>query len=311
MRALRGRVMGTELLLAGLGPGEQAAVLGRLREVERVFSRFRPGSDVSRANASAGAWVEVSEPFLAVLEEACGHYARTGGLFCPFLGAELARLGYDTDFGVVAARGPVREEPPPPVPERPVIEVDRERRRVRLPPGLAVDLGGFVKGWGVQRAAEALRSDGVARGLIDAGGDLVAWRAPGDPPWRIGVEHPLRPEPVGVLEPAAGLVAVATSSTVRRSWAAEGGGRLHHILDPRTGRPARSGCVQATVVGADLAAAEVHATCLVILGMEEGPAWLARADPSAAWICVGAEGEMRASEGAALREARTSKGRAS
>ncbi|GAA4919643.1 thiamine biosynthesis lipoprotein [Nonomuraea thailandensis] len=294
MKVLRDRVMGTDLMLV-LPPRRHAPVLEWLRTVERTFSRFDPGSDTSRVNA--GGPVVVSELFLAALHEACRYLDATGGLFSPFLGAELARLGYDTDFALVgtpeAAPAPPRAAAPA---AAPVVHLDHDRRTVTLSPGLAVDLGGFVKGWSVQRAAQAQReSEGVPYGMIDAGGDLVAWRPEGGRPWRIGVEHPLREQPIGVLELPAGTAAVATSSVVRRSWRDRAGTVLHHIVDPRTGEPAGSDCAQATVMTGDLAAAEVYATCLVLLGTREGPPWLAGQDPDARWITVGRDGRVRSS----------------
>ncbi|MEO3754425.1 FAD:protein FMN transferase [Streptomyces sp. B6B3] len=298
MRAIRERVMGTELLLV-LPPREGADVLGWLREVERVFSRFLPDSDTSRANAGDGAaGVAVSALFLKVLDEACRYQARTGGLFSPFLGAELVRLGYGVDFDQL-----VRSDPPAPVTVAPAagsptagqnpprVHLDHDAGTVLLPPGVAVDLGGFVKGWSVQAAADAVSAP---RCLIDAGGDLVARTGPADPPWRVGVEHPLAPEPAGTLA-LSGSVAVATSSVVRRGWRDAAGTRLHHIVDPRTGAPADSDCLQATVLTRDLAAAEVYATCLTILGTAEGPGWLAGQDPAAGWLTVDRDGAVRTS----------------
>jgi thiamine biosynthesis lipoprotein len=290
MKVLRDRVMGTDLMLV-LPARQHAAVLEWLRTVERTFSRFDPGSDTSRVNA--GGPVAVSELFLAALDEACRYLDATGGLFSPFLGAELARLGYDTDFALVGTP----EVAPAPLPaQAPAVHIDHDHRTVTLSPGLAVDLGGFVKGWSVQRAAQTQREAGrVPYGMIDAGGDLVAWRPEGGRPWRIGVEHPLRERPVGVLELPAGTVAVATSSVVRRSWRDRAGTVLHHIVDPRTGAPAGSDCAQATVMTGDLAAAEVYATCLVLLGTREGPQWLAGQDPDARWITVDRDGRVRSS----------------
>ncbi|MFB4263803.1 FAD:protein FMN transferase [Nonomuraea sp. GTA35] len=290
MKVLRDRVMGTDLMLV-LPARQHAPVLEWLRTVERTFSRFDPGSDTSRVNA--GGPVAVSELFLAALDEACRYLDATGGLFSPFLGAELARLGYDTDFALVGTP----EVAPAPLPaQAAAVHIDHDHRTVTLSPGLAVDLGGFVKGWSVQRAAQTQREAGrVPYGMIDAGGDLVAWRPEGGRPWRIGVEHPLRERPVGVLELPAGTVAVATSSVVRRSWRDRAGTVLHHIVDPRTGAPAGSDCAQATVMTGDLAADEVYATCLVLLGTREGPQWLAGQDPDARWITVDRDGRVRSS----------------
>ncbi|WP_158562876.1 FAD:protein FMN transferase [Marinitenerispora sediminis] len=296
-RAVRDRVMGTDVLVAGLAPAEAVAALGWLREVERVFTRFAPDSDTRRVGAAQGRPVRVAPMFTAVLAAACEFQRRTGGVFDPFLGAEIAALGYDRDFAEIAA-GPAPgagAAPPAPAPASPPrVEIDHDRRLVTLSPGLAVDLGGFVKGWSVQQAADGLRERGVRRGLIDAGGDLVAWRSPADPPWRIGVAHPLRTGPADILA-LTERVAVATSSVTRRAWRDREGRAAHHVLDPRTGRPAESDCLQATVLATDLAAAEVAATCLVILGTRAGPRQVAELDPSAAWLTVDREGRVRRS----------------
>ncbi|MDT0306434.1 FAD:protein FMN transferase [Streptomyces sp. DSM 44917] len=296
-RALRERLMGTEVL-AVAPPAEAARVFAQLREAERIFSRFRPGSDLSRANAAAGGEpVRVSPLLLAVLGEAIGYQRRTGGLFSPFLGADLQRLGYAADFAALDPGGVPEPAPPGPGPDPAApVRIDHDRGTLGLPAGLALDLGGFVKGWSVQRAAEDLRAP---RALIDAGGDLVALRGPEGPPWRVGVAHPLRERPVGVLE-LPPVAAVATSSVARRAWRTANGRPLHHIVDPRTGEPADSDCLQATVLLDDLAAAEVYATCLTILGTENGPAWLARRDPAAAWITVDRAGGVRHSPGLPL-----------
>jgi thiamine biosynthesis lipoprotein len=278
MKVLRDRVMGTDLMLV-LPARQHAAVLEWLRTVERTFSRFDPGSDTSRVNA--GGPVAVSELFLAALDEACRYLDATGGLFSPFLGAELARLGYDTDFALVGTP----EVAPAPLPaQAPAVHIDHDHRTVTLSPGLAVDLGGFVKGWSVQRAAQTQREAGrVPYGMIDAGGDLAA-----------GGRQALADRRRAPAARAAGRRAGAArrhgggGHEQRRAAQLARPGRhvLHHIVDPRTGAPAGSDCAQATVMTGDLAAAEVYATCLVLLGTREGPQWLAGQDPDARWITV-------------------------
>ncbi|MFC7330414.1 FAD:protein FMN transferase [Marinactinospora rubrisoli] len=299
VRAVRDRVMGTEVLAAGLTPADAAAVLGWLREVERVFTRFAPDSDTRRVSAAHGRPVRVAPMFTEVLAAACDLQRRTGGIFDPFLGADMVELGYDRDFPEISV-GTVPETadgpPGPAAPAAPRVEIDHDRRLVALSPGLAVDLGGFVKGWSVQQAADGLRRRGVRRGLIDAGGDLVAWRSPGDPPWRIGVAHPLRATPADTLA-LAGTAAVATSSVTRRTWRDRAGRAAHHVLDPRTRRPAESDCLQATVLATDLATAEVAATCLVVLGTRTGPRLVAELDPAAAWLTIDRDGRVRRSSG--------------
>ena len=128
--------------------------------------------------------------------------------------------------------------------------------------GLAVDPTGLVKGWAVERAAAILTAAGARRFLVDAGGDVVV-RGGG---WRVGVRHPLRR---GRLAAVLALDdgAVATSGAYERG---------PHIVDPRTGRPAR-GALSVTVVGPDLGTADAYATAAFALGAE-GPVWTAGLD---------------------------------
>lgn len=282
MTTITDRLMGTDVRVAGLPPALAAEAFTALRHAERVFSRFRPDSDTSRVNAAAGRPVRVTPLFAAALQEACGHAATTGGLFSPLLGAEVAATGYDVDFGRVPGR-PARPLPPP---AEPRVVIDHDRGTVAVPFGVAVDLGGFVKGWAAQRVAADLRRRGVPRGLIDAGGDVVAWHEPGEAPWEVVIA-----DPGSGTVPLGPCGAVATSSTALRSWTGADGVARHHVIDPRTGRPADSGCVQATVAAPDLATAEVLATCMLVLGPEEGPRRLA--DRSSGWCTVDGSGSVR------------------
>ncbi|MFC4563946.1 FAD:protein FMN transferase [Nocardiopsis mangrovi] len=297
-RGARERLMGTEVLLAALDTTRQAQVFGWLGDVERTFSRFTAGSDTARVNSAEGRPTEVAPMFAAALAEACAHSERTGGLFDPFLAADMERIGYDRDFALIAPDGVAASghaaAPPPPTRGAPRVEIDHVNRTVALSPGLRVDLGGFVKGWSVQQAADALRRGGVPRGLIDAGGDIAAWRPPDGAPWRIGVEHPLTGATAAELS-LAPATAVATSSVARRAWRDADGAPVHHLIDPRTGAPSASDCAQATVLAADLGAAEVYATCLLLLGTGAGPDLLAGLDATAAWITVDRDGRVRPS----------------
>ncbi len=118
------------------------------------------------------------------------------------------------------------------------------------------DPTGLVKGWSVEAAASLLQAEGWRAGMVNGGGALTVF---GPPPqgaaWRIGVQHPWRPEGLAcVLEVASG--AVATSGTYQRG---------PHLVDPRTGRPAVA-AASATVTGPSLALADALATALAVGG---------------------------------------------
>src|SRR5690606_25824273 len=125
-----------------------------------------------------------------------------------------------------------------------------------LPPGAAVDLGGTAKSWAVERVAALLDA---TRGpspelLIDAGGDVLVRSSTGAEIDLLGAAKEWRV----ILPP--GEWAIATSSITHRAWRG-----AHHLIDPRTGRPASGRWSQVTVVSASLRLAEL-ATKLLLLG---------------------------------------------
>jgi thiamine biosynthesis lipoprotein len=129
-------------------------------------------------------------------------------------------------------------------------------------PGGRLDPSGLVKGWAVQRAADAMSAGGARNFVINAGGDVVARGEP-EPGewWRIGIRHPEEHEALAAVV-AGSDIAVATSGEYERGA---------HILDPHTRRPP-SGLLSVTVVGPDLGTADAYATSIFAMG-RTGPEW--------------------------------------
>jgi thiamine biosynthesis lipoprotein len=125
--------------------------------------------------------------------------------------------------------------------------------------GGRLDPSGYVKGWAVARAAEALEAGGARAFLINAGGDVIARGGP----WRVGIRHPEEHDRLAAVLAVTDL-AVATSGEYERGA---------HILDPHTGLPP-SGLLSVTITGPDLARADAYATAAFAMG-EEGPEWTA------------------------------------
>ena len=239
-----------------------AAAEGDIRAQEARFSRFLGESELSQLNHSAGRWMIPSAEMLEVLELAQRLHRETGGLFNPGVLPVLEWSGYDRSFELLSTDRPAQLAPLLAGIGIESLEFDGER--VRLPAGCRLDLGGIVKGWTADHVADALAYLGPA--LVDLGGDIaVRGRAPGGA-WRIGVESP---------RSTGGLLTmisvrqggVATSGTVRRQWR-RGNAVLHHIIDPRTGAPARSDIVQAVVVAESAVRADVWAKTALILGRD-------------------------------------------
>jgi thiamine biosynthesis lipoprotein len=262
----RFEVMGThaEVHVTGGDPTIAAQARSRLAALETRWSRFRSGSDISELNRCAGHPVPVAAETLLLLDRSIQGARATEGRFDPTVGAALVSHGSDRTFVEVAAHA--RTLVPVPVIDAswPLIEIDHERSTAVLPAGTLFDPGGIGKGLAADLVVEELgpRAAGI---LVNIGGDV---RMEGTPPhdggWVVSVDDPFdRSRELGRLALPGG--AVATSSSLQRRWTTALG-PAHHIIDPRTGRPADSGVVAVTVVAADAWWAEVHATSLFLGG---------------------------------------------
>lgn len=155
-------------------------------------------------------------------------------------------------------------------------------RVTKLRPDVTIDLGGIAKGFGLREAARVLRSQGIDSAVIDLGGDVLAIGRHGDRNWKVGIRHPRRDGLVGVAE--VSNLAVVTSGDYERFFfaaphsapsnpgtrepsTASDSVRYCHIIDPRTGWPAR-GLVSTTVVMRDPLTAQAWSKVLFIRGMD-------------------------------------------
>ncbi len=236
-------------------------------QVEYALSRFRADSEVSALNRLRQA--RPSRMLLDVLRDAQVMRADTGGIYDPLTGAQVIAAGYNKTFDAIGTgvtlRGP---ENPPPGPASGARIGFLPDGDVSLPEGALLDLGGIAKGWAADRAADFLARLGPC--CVDAGGDIrVAGAWPEGDGFRVEVEDPL--QPVAILDTltlSAG--AIATSGIGKRWWLRHGEVR-HHLIDPRTGRPADNNLLSVTVRAPTAVEADIAAKTAFILG--EGEAW--------------------------------------
>jgi thiamine biosynthesis lipoprotein len=256
----------------------RAAIDGELARVDRLFSRWRPESDVSRLGAHAS-----TEPFpvspetVAVLELARQVSELTGGAFDVTVAPLVEAWGFgpgDRPPGVpgadalaaLRARVGYRQ-----------LTVDPVRRTVaKARPDVGCDVAALAGGWASDRIAAAIAALGHPDVLVDVGGEVTArGRRPDGGPWRVAIEWPdgARDRTLVIaLEDAT----VATSGDYRNAWTDGEGRRRSHIIDPRTGEPIAHGLASASVVDRDGARADALATALLVLGPDEGRALAAR-----------------------------------
>jgi len=247
-----------------------------LSELDEACSRFRDDSELVRLNASAGGEpVAVGERLFEAVEVALTAAAASDGLVDPTVGRTLRLAGYDRRFASVRLRdGSSFRAEFAPVPGWRRVEVDPARHTIRLPAGVELDLGASAKALAADRSARAAAEASGTGVLVSLGGDVaVAGPVPdGGWPIRVADDHAAGLQAPGPTIAISGGGIASSGTTVRR-WLA-GDLELHHIVDPRTGRPADTPWRTVTVAAGSCVDANIASTAAVVLGAE-APAWLA------------------------------------
>lgn len=257
-----------------LAPRARRAVQDALDHVVSEMSPWVAISALSRFNAApAGSWHTLPVNFFAVLRTALAIARDSKGAFDPTLGALTDAWGFGPS--------PTGAHPPDASDTERMLagagwqrlDIDHKHRRVRQPGGLAVDLGGIAKGFGVDQAARALRRLGIRDFLVEVGGELRGEGVkPDGTPWWVALEQP--PVEGGGKAVLSDIVvalhglSVATSGDYLR-FVEHDGTRHAHSMDPRTGHPVRSGIAAVTVLHESCMWADALATAILVMG---GPA---------------------------------------
>ncbi len=239
-----------------------------LAEVERAASRFRPDAEVLTLAVEPDGSCVVSAMLADLIAAALVAAQDTDGAVDPTVGSALADLGYDRDIRLVLdGDRPLAVVRPVPGWRR----VTLTGTRLRVPAGLVLDLGATAKAVAADRCA-ALVAEVLGTGvLVSLGGDLATAGPAPDGGWQVTVQD-TDADPASHIGLPAGH-AVATSSTVRRTWR-RAGHTVHHIVDPATSRPADPVWRTVSVAADSCARANAAATATVVKA-RAGHAWLA------------------------------------
>ena len=247
-------------------PDAEAVLRAELAAIDRTCSRFRPDSELSRVNLSAGTRVTVSAPFAEALQVALRAAQLTDGAVDPTVGSAVIALGYDRTFASLrpddARSLPVAR----PAPGWQRIRWNPRTRQLRLPPHTRLDLGATAKALSADRAARSAASVTGCGVLVSLGGDVaVAGPAP-QGGWRIALADD-HARPATEQGPAVAMTggALATSGIRVRTWR-RGGRTLHHIVDPATGECADPVWRTVTVAAATCVDANTASTAAIVLG---------------------------------------------
>lgn len=249
-------------------PAARLLVDRELAAVDAAANRFRPDSELRRLPAGPDG-VRVS-PLLAELVRVALRVAeRTDGDVDPTVGAAMCALGYDREFTDL----PPAVDSPTGGAARPVAfrlfptpswrDVRLDGSRLAVPVGVMLDLGASAKAWAADRCAAVVARECGTGVLVSLGSDMAtAGRAPRDG-WKIRVQDgPDQPNATIVLP---GGAALATSSTIARRRR-DDHELTHRILDPRTGRPAKTTWRTASVAAFSCVEANALSTAALVRG---------------------------------------------
>ncbi|HEV2967123.1 MAG TPA: FAD:protein FMN transferase [Candidatus Dormibacteraeota bacterium] len=244
------------LFAVGVPPGRLLEGEFWVRRTGARLTRFSQESELSRFNASPGRWIEISPELESLLVESLHAFDTSSGLVNVAVLPSLQAAGYTRPLSEGQPIATELQARPLPA-LRDVLAV--RAGTARLEPGAGIDLGGIAKGWMADRLLDWLGPNALA----NLGGDLSAHgTGPAGVGWPVG----LGGATVLLRDQAA-----ATSSVRRRRWSIE----HHHLIDPRTGLPARTGLEEVSVVAATGVEAEVVAKTALLVGPEVAPAYCA------------------------------------
>jgi thiamine biosynthesis lipoprotein len=247
-----------------------ATVFGAIGEqLQRDQRAWHPWeiSDLMRLNAA----IAQGEPYRAsreldgLLRRAQEAYVASDGLFNAAIGSLVDLWGFHTSEYPITA-------PPPPQPNIDATLATQPRMDqltiaddgtvVSTNRAIQLDLNGLAEGYAAEQIAGLLQTHGVADALINVGGDVLAIGRAGERPWRVGISSPQHENFAGAE--LQGHEALFTSGNYNK-YREDAGQRWGHVLDPRTGQPAR-GVTTVSVIHGDAVVADVAATSLMIAG---------------------------------------------
>jgi len=235
--------------------------------MHRVWHAWKPGS-LSRVNdlIKTGEKFTMGPAVIPVLKEAKKLSELSGDLFNPAIGNLIKLWGFADDK---------LPEGPPPLEEKIKALLDKKLSMKDIViegielqsfnPEIRLDLGGFAKGFAVDLIIAHLKDLGVKNVIVNAGGDLRAIGSHGERPWRVGIRDP-RGEGVLASVDALADESIFTSGDYERFYEYNGQ-RYHHIIDPRSGYPAR-GVTSVTIFDTQAGRADAAATAIFVAGVD-------------------------------------------
>lgn len=277
------------------------AVMAEMQRIDDHLSPYKPDSELSRLNRFAAKKAQpLSEEMGLLLRRALYYSALTKGAF------DISYASVGRQYNYRASEKPSDKTISKALPaiNYQWLNLDSHKGTLSFQnPEVAIDLGGIAKGYAVDRAIEILMALGVQHASVSAGGDSRLLGDKRGRPWIIGIKNPRDPDgdTSAVIRLPLSDVAISTSGDYERYFIDENSGqRIHHILNPRTGRSANS-VMSVTILGANGIDTDALSTSVFVMGVEQGLALINRNDNFDA-ILIDQKGKVHYSDGLAAEE---------
>ncbi|MDR0267356.1 FAD:protein FMN transferase [Paenibacillus sp.] len=242
-----------------------------LEGIDNELSRTLETSEIYKVNQAAGQQaVKVSQATFDVVKKALDYAVQTGGLYDPTIGPLVSLWNIGGEGAHVPSK-PDLDKTVNLIGYKDVLMDPQELTIKLLRPGMALDLGGIGKGYAADQIAVYLKSQQVDSAIINLGGSsiIALGSKPGGKSWNIGLQDPDQTRGTALGNVLVKNKTVDASGVYERFFM-ENGVRYHHILDPRTGFPSRSGLKSVTIISDSATDADALSTAVFIMGLDEG-----------------------------------------
>ncbi len=268
-----------------------ADVMAEMQRIDQTYSPYIETSELSRLNRLAAKSPQSISKEMALL------------LSAAYKTSELTQGAFDITYASVGHLYDYRKEKQPDSSQREQKQeaidyrwVVVERGKVSFKhPGVVIDLGGIAKGYAADRAIDILWRQGIRHASFSAGGDSRLLGDRRGRPWLVGIENPRQQDAVAITLPLDNT-AVSTSGDYERFFIDQKTGeRVHHIINPRSGKSAK-GIASVTIIGEKGLQTDPLSTSVFVMGVKKGLALINRL-PTIDAIIIDTQGKVYYSEG--------------
>ncbi|MBX2857944.1 MAG: FAD:protein FMN transferase [Cellvibrionaceae bacterium] len=275
-------IMGTEVSLTfwhedkNLAARALADTMAEMRRIDRQLSPYKEDSELSIVNRQAAKSPQrLSRELLYLVDKSLYFSGISEGAF----DITFASLGWFYNYREKKQPSEGQRSSLLPAVNYQLLKLDKSDGSLFYQhENIRIDLGGIAKGYAVDRAVNLLSALGVTQATVSAGGDSRVLGDKFGKQWLIGIKNPRGSKGEAAIVLPLSNTAVSTSGDYERYFIDEASGeRVHHILNPRTGKPTRS-VASVTVLGPQGADTDPLSTSVFVLGVERGLALINKLD---------------------------------